>query len=190
MFGDNDQKLSKKKQDFLLDVKSSQEDLEKKWQAFLEKDTYFIFENKNKFLKELKQITKSPLRYKFDLKFYSKIRGAKKKLRKLKKEIEKYNDSFIKNRLKEYSSFFEGKDDNLEYPLDEDQRIAIIKDDKHNLVVAGAGSGKTSVITSRIAYLIRRKDKIQNDKRNKRIQHKSFHLNSGSINPFIFKKSC
>ncbi|MFX1479870.1 MAG: UvrD-helicase domain-containing protein, partial [Promethearchaeota archaeon] len=51
-------------------------------------------------------------------------------------------------------------EDGLKNPLDNEQRLAVIKDDKHNLVIAGAGSGKTSVVSSRIAYLVRRKDKI------------------------------
>jgi len=40
----------------------------------------------------------------------------------------------------------DGKDDGLKYSLDEDQRLAVIKDDKYNLVIAGAGSGKTPLI--------------------------------------------
>jgi DNA helicase IV len=39
-------------------------------------------------------------------------------------------------------------------------RHAIITDDKHNLVVAGAGSGKTEVLITRIAYLIKRKSEV------------------------------
>ena len=70
----------------------------------------------------------------------------------------------MERRLKIYSSFLDGKDDGLKYPLDEEQRLAVIKDDKHNLVIAGAGSGKMSVISSRITYLIRRKDKVNKDK--------------------------
>ena len=41
--------------------------------------------------------------------------------------------------------------------LDDEQITAIVTDDKYNLVVAAAGSGKTEVLITRIAYLIQRK---------------------------------
>ena len=41
--------------------------------------------------------------------------------------------------------------------MDEEQKAAIITDDKHNLVVAAAGSGKTEVLINRIAYLLEKK---------------------------------
>ena len=47
-----------------------------------------------------------------------------------------------------FSKFIEGKS------LDENQRNAVVNDDLHQLVIAGAGSGKTRVLTNRIAYLI------------------------------------
>ena len=128
--------------------------LENDWQNFLSKDTYLIFDKKQKFLEEIKRITKFPR------KIRKQIKKSKKELKNWREDVLNYNEKFIKKRLDEYSSFFDGKTDNLKYGLDEDQRIAVVKDDKHNLVVAGAGSGKTSVLSTRIAYLVRRKDKV------------------------------
>jgi len=68
------------------------------------------------------------------------------------KKIENYNKEFIKNRKIKYNYLLKTE----KYPLDDKQQTAVIKDDKYNLVLAGAGSGKTEVLTNRIAYLINR----------------------------------
>ncbi|VVB51191.1 ATP-dependent DNA helicase Rep [uncultured archaeon] len=70
-----------------------------------------------------------------------------------KKSIENFNHELIERRKKEYASFFLKSEINF----DDNQKTAIITDDKHNLVVASAGSGKTEVLITRIAYLVFRK---------------------------------
>lgn len=72
--------------------------------------------------------------------------------------ISSYNDKFIEQRKTDYSYLW---NKNSIY-LDDEQQSAIVTDDKYNLVVAAAGSGKTEVLITRIAYLIQRKlDRIE-----------------------------
>ena len=80
------------------------------------------------------------------------------KLEEYRQIISNYNKEFVKQRKKEYSYLF-NKDPLI---LDEEQKDAVVTDDKYNLVVAGAGAGKTEVLITRIAYLIKRKpDTVQ-----------------------------
>ncbi|MHA2246602.1 MAG: UvrD-helicase domain-containing protein [Candidatus Hodarchaeales archaeon] len=138
--------------------------IESGWQNFLNRDTYLVYNVKKSFLKEIDNLYQYPWHYWLDIRLFFKKRKEREEIPKLKHPILSYNENFISRRLIEYKSFFDGKEGGIKHPLDENQRIAIIKDDKHNLVIAGAGSGKTSVLTSRIAYLIRRKDRIKKDR--------------------------
>jgi len=45
---------------------------------------------------------------------------------------------------------------NTEMKLNENQRIAAEHEDQHILVLAGAGTGKTSTIIARVEYLIQK----------------------------------
>lgn len=63
------------------------------------------------------------------------------------------NDTFVANELVRSRGFF----DRIETrPLTDEQRRAVVVDEDHNLVVAAAGSGKTSVIVAKAGWLLRK----------------------------------
>ncbi len=62
-------------------------------------------------------------------------------------------DTFVANELVRSREFF----DNVEArPLTDEQRRSVVVDEDRNLVVAAAGSGKTSVIVAKAGWLIRK----------------------------------
>ncbi|UPT76677.1 UvrD-helicase domain-containing protein [Sulfurovum sp. XGS-02] len=65
----------------------------------------------------------------------------------------KYNDAFIKLELEKYKNFFDTVEKN---PLTQKQREAVVVNEKSNLVIAGAGSGKTSVMVGRVGYVLQK----------------------------------
>ncbi|MCY3596629.1 MAG: UvrD-helicase domain-containing protein, partial [Rhodospirillales bacterium] len=65
----------------------------------------------------------------------------------------KANEAFVANELARSREFF----DQIEArPLTEEQRRAVVIDGRRNLVVAAAGSGKTSVIVAKTSWLVRK----------------------------------
>ncbi len=63
------------------------------------------------------------------------------------------NEAFVFNELARSRELF----DRIEArPLTEEQRRAVVIDERHNLVVAAAGSGKTSVIVAKTSWLVRK----------------------------------
>ena len=69
------------------------------------------------------------------------------------KVIDAYNRQFVTGELSACSTFF----DTIEkYPLDKRQQEAVVHDEDRNLIIAGAGTGKTTTIVGKYAYLIER----------------------------------
>lgn len=65
----------------------------------------------------------------------------------------KRNEKFIESECVAFKSLF----DTLEkYPLTQSQQRSIITDEYNNLVVAGAGTGKTSTIVGKVGYILRK----------------------------------
>ncbi|MEZ9231637.1 DNA helicase IV [Vibrio amylolyticus] len=61
------------------------------------------------------------------------------------------NEIWLDNELENWSVLFSQLESS---PLNHSQQKAVLLNDDHNLILAGAGSGKTSVLTARVAYLL------------------------------------
>jgi len=69
--------------------------------------------------------------------------------------IKTYNKAFVKFQKEKYKDYF----DNVESKkLDDQQRDAVVTDEYSNLIIAGAGSGKTLTILAKVKYLIEKKN--------------------------------
>ena len=71
-------------------------------------------------------------------------------------DIDKYNEEVINNDLIKYRDYFENmyKDIDSNIKLDIDQQKAILTDEEYSLIIAGAGTGKTTTMASKIKYLV------------------------------------
>ena len=120
--------------------------------------TYLIYSQKTDFIEKCDTYEKTINTLNAERQYFSQTSQhvfdtTSDQIRSCKQNILDYNENFVKKRMKEYESLFQKSP----FPLDNDQRRAVIVDDKHNLVIAGAGSGKTETLITRIAYLVLRK---------------------------------
>lgn len=67
-------------------------------------------------------------------------------------DLEKLRQNYVTRQLQRYADFFAEVESQ---PLTERQREACVVDEDNNLVLAGAGTGKTSVMVGRAGYLIK-----------------------------------
>ncbi len=65
-----------------------------------------------------------------------------------------YNKNYVQSQKEKLSHFF---DDIEGKSLDDQQRTAILTDEYSNLIIAGAGSGKTLTIIGKVKYLLEKK---------------------------------
>lgn len=114
-------------------------------------------ENKYISLKDQQEIKKELFfiisKYK-KIKYFLKRKKLTKKYKKLDKIIIKHNEELIKKEIEKTKHIL----DNINgYPLDMEQRKAVITDEDSYLICAGAGSGKTLTMIGKIRYLIEHK---------------------------------
>lgn len=74
-------------------------------------------------------------------------------------QIDKNNQKYLNQKYIEYKEYFEnmykGIDNNIK--LDEEQIKAILAEEDYALIIAGAGTGKTTTMTSKVKYLVDKK---------------------------------
>ena len=129
----------------------------------------FFYDNKNRiYQKELTFIRKKYI----SLKEINSIRHKRKSIKYIIKQIlllnvkelkaifiitnirhykKRYNKKYYLSKLKDNQDLF---DNILGYPLDLEQRKAIINDEQNLLILAGAGSGKTLTMVGKVLYLL------------------------------------
>lgn len=69
---------------------------------------------------------------------------------KLDQFLEGYKNRFVQTELENNKLYF---DKLTKFGLDDQQRYAVVIDEDHNLVIAGAGTGKTTTIFGKVKYL-------------------------------------
>lgn len=70
--------------------------------------------------------------------------------------LDKYNEDILERDIIKYKKYFDnmykGIDDNIH--LDKEQIKAILSDEDYSLILAGAGTGKTTTMASKVKYLV------------------------------------
>lgn len=131
----------------------------KKRKKYLSKITIFFdeIENlENQYISKKSQktiIRKYKPIYNF-FKYQFKDKQIKKFIRlysNLKNYITTHNSIYIKNELQTYDNLLNNIDGKS---LDLQQKMAVLSDEQNNLIIAGAGSGKTLTISGKVKYLI------------------------------------
>lgn len=70
--------------------------------------------------------------------------------------LSSYNNVIIENKYQKYKSYFEDmyKDIDANIHLDREQIKAILAEEDYSLIIAGAGTGKTTTMASKVKYLV------------------------------------
>ncbi len=82
------------------------------------------------------------------------------KMQGLAADIEKHNAAYVDAKLIELKNYFDHIMDDIDpnIKLDDEQRRAVITDDNHCLLVAGAGAGKTTTMAAKVKYLVEKQN--------------------------------
>ena len=82
------------------------------------------------------------------------------KMHTLNRDITTHNTNYVDRVLQQEKEYFDHilEDIDPAIKLDEEQRRAVITDDDHCLLVAGAGAGKTTTMAAKVKYLVEKQE--------------------------------
>ena len=166
-------KLTKKQSLFLkskIDILSKSEHTKKalleiyeltNCKRYINHKSLVFWVKKNKKLLEVLNLYSS----KYSFKEGSKLLGIEelkilKFYKKMESIIEERNRFFLKLEIKKFKALFDKVEAN---PLTLAQRKSIVTDEDSTLVVAGAGTGKTSTVVGKVSYLLKKKEIKSNE---------------------------
>ncbi|MCR4682405.1 MAG: UvrD-helicase domain-containing protein [Clostridiales bacterium] len=86
----------------------------------------------------------------------AELNGFIRRMRSLDADVVSHNEGFVSTHLARNKEYFDGilRDIDPEIKLDEEQRRAVVVDDDYCLLVAGAGTGKTTTMAAKVKYLV------------------------------------
>lgn len=119
--------------------------------SYISKEKYLLWLDR---WNHLRSMVKKYSDNKIPIEFGDEIKELEVAFENGKDCIKEKNQNFITLELTRNKEFF---DNIVSHPLSDEQRCAIVTDEKHTLVVAGAGTGKTNTIVAKAGYLIHKR---------------------------------
>ena len=119
------------------------------------KDRYLEHRNIQQWLHEwvcLKPLIVKTVNHEFSSQnIHDKIANLFSVFDKTEENVNQRNEEFIQKEMLKFKELFNSVE---KYPLTQSQKRSIITDEYSNLVIAGAGTGKTSTIIGKTAYIL------------------------------------
>ncbi len=125
----------------------------KKYKKFIKQDNYISQKKLKQFQLKNAILIKS---IKNNIYYSNEINIVLDILENIDSYVKKHNDIFLKRKLIELKGYFDNMfktvDPNIN--LDIEQRKAILTEEDYSIIVAGAGSGKTTTMVAKAKYLV------------------------------------
>ncbi|MDD2181073.1 MAG: UvrD-helicase domain-containing protein [Bacilli bacterium] len=134
----------------------------KKYENFITNDKYISKRDLENFIKDEQELIKKT---KHNVYYSNDVNKALDIINNISGYVNKHNEVFIKRKLIEEKDYFDKMFKNIDnnIKLDTEQRIAILTEEDYSMIIAGAGSGKTTTMAAKVKYLVERLNIDPND---------------------------